>query len=496
MIAIAPDGPPADEADVSRHDDVEDSGAASIDPFDDAIADVLAVLDHDDELIVVDARGVATPPPLSQPKSALDPAADSTQDVADHDPGQAPGHHDLGPRQPMDDTRVRWFLTATSRSQAWSINLGLRHARGRILAVVRDPAGAAAVAEQHAMLASRNALVVEVRVPSANDARPDVVGLVGWRDAALGRVGFLDVDTIRPWADWHARAAAAIVPRAHVQVDVAIKGLLASPSRGGRRAGDIGLGVGSAVGGEHRVSMVDRGRVGFPPRREPVAITLASIPQRRRHLEHVVSTLLPQTDLLAVHLNHYPDTPGVLDHPRIVVSHSHELGDLRDNGKAAFSDVVPDGYHLMVDDDIDYPDDYVDGLIAKVEQYDRRAVVGYHGAVLELPVSSYFASRSKVLHFGTELGEDRRVHVLGTGTVAMHTDTLRLGLDDLPTTGMVDIWLAVAATRRAIPLVAVARPTRHLRELPRVGPTLYQEYRDDDQAHYEALRTLDLPVLD
>ena len=208
----------------------------------------------------------------------------------------------------------------------------------------------------------------------------------------------------------------------------------------------------------------------------------------------MVATLLPQADLLGVHLNDYPDVPAFLDHPRIRVSRSQECGDLRASGKAAFTDDLPDGYHLMVDDDIDYPDDYVRGLVAKVEQYDRRAVVGYHGVLLEVPVVKYFGGR-EVLHFGTALREDRQVHVLGTGTVAMHTDTMRFGLQDLPTTVMVDVWFAVAAHRRGIPLVAVARPTRHLLQLEQLGATLFEEFRDDDSGHVAALRTVDLPVL-
>ncbi len=399
---------------------------------------VLARLGADDELVVVDdASGDATAAVLAG----------------------------------VDDGRVRRFGVAVSHGRAWATNLALHHAWGRVVVVPDDLAAAAGLAAGIDEFVASGALAAiheptgtgpgAIGGPSRDPGSP--VGVVGWRNAVVGRVGYLDAAAPDPAADWRARLRDALVASAVV----------------GDRAPTP------------RVRVSQRGVQGFPERREPVTVTMASMPSRRDHLERVVATLVPQADRLCVHLNGYDDVPAFLDHPRIVVTRSQDLGDLRDNGKFAFGGLVVRGHHVVVDDDIDYSPDHVDGLIAKVEQYDRRAIVGYHGVLLPTPVTRYFGART-VRHFGTTLREDEPVHLLGSGTVAMHTDTLRIGLEDLPTTGMADVWLALAAHRAGIPMIAVSRPSRHLRQRRDIGATLFEEFNDDDRRHVEALRTVEL----
>jgi hypothetical protein len=215
-----------------------------------------------------------------------------------------------------------------------------------------------------------------------------------------------------------------------------------------------------------------------------VTASLASIPRRVRGLSAVVRSLLPQVDRLCVYLNNYEDVPAFLNNPKIQVARSQDHGDLRDNGKFFFMDESSPGYRFTVDDDIHYPPDYVAYCLAKLQQYDQGAVVGFHGRILPPVVSRFFNREdTQVFSFDRSLVADRQVHVLGTGTVAYHSTALRIGLRDFETTGMADLWFAAHAQEQHVPMIAVARPAGFLRGIAGLDErTLWNEYKDRDDA--------------
>jgi glycosyltransferase involved in cell wall biosynthesis len=192
-----------------------------------------------------------------------------------------------------------------------------------------------------------------------------------------------------------------------------------------------------------------------------VTASLASFPARRALLEQTIDSILPQVDFLNVYLNGYEDTPRFLRSPKIHVIHSREYGDLRDNGKFFFLDSVPWGYHFTIDDDIIYPQDYVQKMVLKIEQYDRKAIVGCHGVVFATPFVEYMKSR-EVFHFKRSLASDQLVNLLGTGTTAYHVGAINLSREDFREVGMADLWFAVAAKRQKVPMIAIERPNAWL----------------------------------
>lgn len=371
----------------------------------------------------------------------------------------------------VDDDRLRVLRTVAPRGTTWATNLGIRWARGRLLVLVSSPAADLDVAGLVDRVVEGRRLV-GITEPSDHE-----LALVGWSAALRGRVGHLDATASDPVRDLARRVRQVFAPAVRHDPDDASAEtpdpVAVAPSTSG------------GVSGPRPLS--------FPPRREPVIATVASMPSRRLLLAEVVRSVLGQVDELWVYLNDYPDVPAVLDHPRVRVARSQDHGDLRDNGKFHFDAQLPTCYHLTMDDDLRYPRDYVDHLVAKVEQFDRRAVVGVHGALLHEPERTYFEREARTgRHFSTALDVDDVVDVLGTGTLAMHTSTLRLDAADMPTTGMADIWLAVAAHRAGIPLVAVARPRRWVREQPNDTSSLFHEFVDDDAPHVAALSSVTL----
>jgi FkbM family methyltransferase len=194
-----------------------------------------------------------------------------------------------------------------------------------------------------------------------------------------------------------------------------------------------------------------------------ISVCLASFPPRKEQLKETVLSIINQVDAIYVYLNEYLEVPDFLDHPHVHTTLGvNSKGDLRDNGKFYFFDQIPKGYCFTIDDDINYPRDYFEALIRKIEFYDRKAVIGVHGTIFAKPIEAYFKDR-KLYHFRDELRRDVVVNQLGTGTVGFHTDLWRPSLTWFKKTGMADLFVAIEARRRDITLIAMERPSGWLK---------------------------------
>lgn len=201
----------------------------------------------------------------------------------------------------------------------------------------------------------------------------------------------------------------------------------------------------------------------------PVVASVCSIPERQALFQRMLASLAPQVDELHVYLDRYDAVPDFVRdcHPKVTVRLSRDLPGLRDNGK-----FVPllgrqeACYFFTADDDIEYPPDYVNALVKKIEHYGRLAVVGVHGVRIPEQPTGYFSGFRRVHWFIRELEQDRLVNNLGTGTMACHSDCLK-GLDyrRFVHSGMVDLCLAAFCRTRGVPMVAVARHENWLVQL-------------------------------
>ncbi len=199
--------------------------------------------------------------------------------------------------------------------------------------------------------------------------------------------------------------------------------------------------------------------------KEPVTVSLASIPSRVEGLRRVVDSLRGQADVLNVYLNGYDEVPEFLGEGWINVMCSQENGDKGDGGKFWWADQIEKGYHFTCDDDLIYSPDYCLRMVEKIESYHRKAVIGMHGAILKEKLKSYIGER-KLFHCQAELGKDQPVHVLGTGCLAYHTSTLNVSVEDFKFSNMADIWFAILAKRQAVPLIVSAHPKGILEVIP------------------------------
>lgn len=202
-----------------------------------------------------------------------------------------------------------------------------------------------------------------------------------------------------------------------------------------------------------------------------VTVSIAST-AGRTSLNETLASLIDQVDRIYLYLNNYETIPAWLKKNIYARKVIVVLGsDIKDNGKVYFLANIT-GYHFTCDDDLVYPPNYVQRMIAKIEQHARRIVVGVHAINMTQAFWSntslgYYQKPSRnVTHFRHAQYYDTQVHILGTGTIAYHTNTLAgLEYKDFPVPGMLDIWFAIQATRRQVPLINITRPQGWIREI-------------------------------
>jgi hypothetical protein len=200
------------------------------------------------------------------------------------------------------------------------------------------------------------------------------------------------------------------------------------------------------------------------------ALGIASIPERSSGLRRVLDRLLPQVDQAHVYLDKYPDVPDFLRHPKITVYESHLHGDCGGPGKFLGA-MQHTGYYLTVDDDIDYPKNYVARMQKVVARSNNRSCAGVHGVVLHPPVTNYYQDRT-TLHFRKRLRVDTPVHILGTGTLCFHTAATQVSSKWLEHNDLSDITVGLDLEQQGVPRVCVARKAKWLTPLEETRPEL------------------------
>ncbi|MGG5171542.1 FkbM family methyltransferase [Pseudarthrobacter sp. J1738] len=188
-------------------------------------------------------------------------------------------------------------------------------------------------------------------------------------------------------------------------------------------------------------------------RTETVRIGIATMPGREPGLRTVINSLLPQADEIFVYLNGMDEVPtGIVHDSRVRFFTGPDYGD---RGKFLFVEDFT-GYYLTCDDDIEYPDFYVDYMIDGIERYGRKAIVGWHGSIFGPDFEDYYNSKYRqVLSFSTLRGKDTPVHLLGTGIAGFHTSTMPVLFEDFEYPNMADAFLARKAQQLKVPMVVL-----------------------------------------
>lgn len=233
----------------------------------------------------------------------------------------------------------------------------------------------------------------------------------------------------------------------------------------------------------------------LPKSSDQVTVFMATYPGGFDNVGNAVRSLLRQSlaiGKLVLHVNGKSRPPRLPKDPRLVVHLSKE--NFADNGKFVHMSGT-EGYILTADDDINYPHDYVERMVDEVEIHHRKALVGVHGATLPYgpPFTrwSQYTSMRRSHVFSVEHGSRVPVDIIGTGTMAFHSD---IGLPDakrMDTLRMVDLHVAVWAAKHGVPMRMVPRPRDWLVEFEAPSDErIWQQTKEDKTLQREMLMVL------
>ena len=209
-----------------------------------------------------------------------------------------------------------------------------------------------------------------------------------------------------------------------------------------------------------------------------ITASMAAVPWRKDSLQKVVNSILPQVDKLNIYLNGWDEFPSYLKSMRInAVMSQHEIGDIGDRGKFYWCEKTS-GIHLTVDDDIIYPENYVQTVIDAMSRHPG-AIVTFHGSQLH---SHKFSEKETVSHFAKHLDEDLIVNIGGTGVMGYNSMHLDLKFESFECDYWADGWLAIQAKSQNIPIIAIAHSERWLQPVSTQGPDIWEVNKSEDRS--------------
>ncbi len=190
---------------------------------------------------------------------------------------------------------------------------------------------------------------------------------------------------------------------------------------------------------------------------DKITASLATIPSRVHALHEMIQSIINQVDVLQIFCNGFKAPIRELEHfkkIRLVYSQDTVFGDRGDAGK--FYNVQNiSGWHFICDDDIHYPENYVQSMISKSEEHKRKFVIGCHGGDFsKFPVVDSYKDRKNMSHYKkTEVKNDYLVHFLATNSVCFHDDTIQVNQEDFPIANMGDIWFGLASQKSGVGMI-------------------------------------------
>lgn len=209
--------------------------------------------------------------------------------------------------------------------------------------------------------------------------------------------------------------------------------------------------------------------------------SIASIPERSKNLERIIRSIDRQSDFIFVNLVGYEYVPEFLDSEKIKVNIFSDVG-----SEIRFFDyysVPNDSYYFTIDDDILYPEDYTERMVAKMSEYGNSKLCCVHGSDMDLGMKSRFYRKNRtVFHFSEEMSEDRRVMVPGVGTSCFYRGKMDISISRYETKNMSDVYTACYLAEQQIPAISVSRLAGWLVPMNEFGRSIYgsNPYREID----------------
>ena len=174
-----------------------------------------------------------------------------------------------------------------------------------------------------------------------------------------------------------------------------------------------------------------------------VTANIATQPHRFESLLKTLETIDGQFDEIRLYLKNFDYVPSELKKFTTYIGE-----DLTDNGKFFWSN-NDNEYYFTLDDDILYPNDYVEKTLPLIG--DR--IISYHGRILVGQNRGYY-SKHKAYMYYWELPRERKLDVMGTGVSAFNTNFFKPNLWRTPNYKMTDLVISLEAHMCNIPIIS------------------------------------------
>lgn len=190
-----------------------------------------------------------------------------------------------------------------------------------------------------------------------------------------------------------------------------------------------------------------------------VDVFIASL-YRQGHIVKTVESLWknPQVSTITVVLNNYTNEQyrevfAGLKGCTIIRGNNRK----RDSEKLRYFNLSKNPYIATCDDDLIYPPDYFERLLAGAEKH--KAIVSFHGWNLRKRITDYYKARSERFICIHEVKEDVEADVIGTGVCLFEKAILpdfEKTYDHFPYGGAADIHLSHFAKTKGVKRVVLA----------------------------------------
>jgi hypothetical protein len=190
---------------------------------------------------------------------------------------------------------------------------------------------------------------------------------------------------------------------------------------------------------------------------------LATILGREELVKQVIAAILPQVDVLHVCFSGYLEIPAWAQSIKKLHASVDPMNILHDCAKFQWVARYPDACYFSVDDDINYPSDYVSVMLDWLEKCNREAVISTHGRNYDYTERTVYSASLK---------EPRFYPILGTGACAFHTAYLTFAVDDfLEPMANADYMLALKIASQRKRGFVIAKPANWITQIDTPNPS-------------------------
>lgn len=192
-----------------------------------------------------------------------------------------------------------------------------------------------------------------------------------------------------------------------------------------------------------------------------------------------LESIIDQCDVINLTLNSFDgDLHDIFYHEKVnLIFSDNSLGDAMKFYKLNESD----GYYLTIDDDLIYPPNYVDFMIAKCKEYGNTKVITLHGRNFKkFPITSYYSDATERYSFLHLVRQNVKVQFGGTGVMCFHTDLLKLPIDFFRSPNMADVWIGKYCMENNIDILCVRHERGYINYVPQTS-TIYDTHSKNDR---------------